>query len=91
MIFKNRINKVWISFAILIIGIVLTIVSAFYTKKEMDTVVEHEFALVCNEIKTKITTRLFAHAQLLRSGSSLFAASDNVTRNDWKLLMKQLR
>jgi PAS domain S-box-containing protein len=60
-------------------------VSAFNTKKEMDTVVEHEFALVCNEIKTKITTRLFAHAQLLRSGSSLFAASDNVTRNDWKL------
>jgi len=88
--YQNIIKKTfsknnWKSFAILIIGIVLTIAAAFYTKKDLETQLKHEFALVCNEIKTKISTRLYSHAQLLRSGSSFFAASDTISRNDWKI------
>jgi len=73
------------SFVILIVGIILTIVAAFYTKKDMVRQLEIEFELACNEIKTKIITRLYSHAQLLRSGSSFFAASDTVTRKDWEI------
>jgi ABC-type iron transport system FetAB permease component len=46
------------SFAILIIGIILTVAAAIYTKNDLEKQLKHEFALVCNEIKTKITTRL---------------------------------
>lgn len=81
---KFLIKKAWISFAILIIGIGLTIAVAIYTKNDSEAIAKHEFALECNEIKTKITTRLYTHAQLLRSGSSFFAASDTVSRKEWK-------
>ena len=88
---KILFTKRWQSVAILIIGIVLTIAAAIYTKKESETVAKHEFALVCNEIRTKITTRLYSHAQLLRSGSAFFAGSDAVTRNDWKIFVENSR
>ncbi len=44
-------NK-WKSFAILIIGIFLTIAAAIYTKKDSETLAKREFTLVCNEIST---------------------------------------
>ena len=84
ILFTNK----WKSFAILITGIVLTIAAAIYTKKDSETLAKHEFALVCNEITTKISTRLHSHAQLLRSGASLFATSDSVTRKDWKIFIE---
>lgn len=82
---KILFNKPWISFAILIIGIVWTIIIANNSMKSHQASEKREFSLVCNEIKTKITSRLHAHAQLLRSGSSFFAASDSVTRTAWKI------
>jgi len=85
---KILFTKKWKSFAILIIGIVLTIAAAIYTKKNSETLAKREFALVCNEITTKISTRLHSHAQLLRSGASLFATSDSVTRKDWKIFIE---
>lgn len=87
---QNIIPKVfskntWKSFLILIIGIVLTFAATIYTKNEFENHLKHEFAFVCSDIKTKIVARLYSHAQLLRSGSSFFAASDTITRKDWKI------
>ncbi|MFO7672463.1 MAG: CHASE domain-containing protein [Lutibacter sp.] len=81
---KILFKKAWISFAILIVGIGLTIAVAIYTKNKTETLAKQEFALLCNEIKTKITTRLNTHALFLRSGSSFFAASDTVSRKEWE-------
>jgi PAS domain S-box-containing protein len=85
---KNLFGKAWISFAILIIGIILTIAVAVYTKNDLETIAKYEFALVCNEIKAKVTTRLYSQAQLLRSGSSFLTASDTVTRENWKIFIE---
>ena len=84
ILYKNS----WISFSILITGILLTIITAFHTKSRQESVKKHDFELVCNEICTKITTRLRAHAQLLRSGSSFFAAFESVSRKDWKIFIE---
>ncbi|NVO03534.1 MAG: CHASE domain-containing protein, partial [Bacteroidetes bacterium] len=78
--FKNS----WKAFLALLIGLILTILSAFYIDYDAKVQAKTELTLVCNEIKTKIFTRLQAHAQLLRSASSFFAASDTVTRKEWK-------
>jgi PAS domain S-box-containing protein len=77
-------KNAWKSYVILIIGIILTIIAAIYTKNDLETQSKNEFALVCNEIKTKIDIRLHAQAQLLRSGSAFFEASDTITRKSWK-------
>ncbi len=73
----------WKAFAILIVGISLTILVAFYTKTNNDLRLNQEFKLVCNDIKSKITARLYTHAQLLRSGASFIEAADTVTRKKW--------
>jgi PAS domain S-box-containing protein len=83
--------KDWRSFAFLVVGIIITVFAAIYTKRNKDDQLNNEFILVCNEIKTKINTRLHSHAQLLRSGSSYFAASDTVTRKDWKTFNDNLK
>ena len=74
--------------AILIIGLVLTAASSFYIERNLELQSKHELALISNEIKTKIATRLHAYAQVLRDGSSLFAANDTVTRNEWKAFIE---
>lgn len=81
---KFLFKKAWISYVILIIGIGLTFAVAIYTKNNSETIAKQEFALLCDEIKTKITTRLNTHALFLRSGSSFFAASDTVSRKEWE-------
>ncbi len=73
----------WKSYLILICGVLLTLAATVYTKNDIEVQTKHEFGLVCNEIKTKISTRLISHALLLRSGASFFTASDSVARSDW--------
>jgi signal transduction histidine kinase len=85
---KIQFTKKWNSFAILMIGIVLTILAAIYTKGNTETLAKQDFVLVCNEISSKISARLHSHAQLLRSGASLFASSDSVRRQDWKAFIE---
>ncbi len=74
----------WKALTFLIVGLILTVVATLYTKREVETQAKQEYAMVCNEIKIKISTQLQAHAQLLLTGSALFAASDKVTRKEWK-------
>ncbi len=81
---KSTSKNVWIALVILISGLILTVVATYYTHKDEEEQANHEFALVCKEIKSKIETRLHAHSQLLRSSTAIFAISDTITRNDWK-------
>ncbi len=88
MIPKILSKKSWVSFAVLIVVMGLTMIAAIYTKNDLEKKSEREFAMVCNEIEAKISSCLFTHAQFLRSGASLFAVSDSVTRNDWKVFVE---
>lgn len=69
---------------ILMIGFSLTAATVFFAKRGIDAGMKSELDVTCNEIQTKISARLSAYALLLRSGSSLFASSDRVTREMWK-------
>jgi PAS domain S-box-containing protein len=78
--FKN-----WLKASVfLFVGFILTIFATYQTAKNEQDDAKREFASVCNEMKIKISERLHAHAQLLRSGSAFFAGSITVTRNEWK-------
>ncbi|MEI7661036.1 MAG: CHASE domain-containing protein [Bacteroidota bacterium] len=63
---------------------VLTVLATLYTKYNEESDACREFRLICSDLKTKIVTRLYAHAGLLRSGSALFSVSDTVTQSIWK-------
>lgn len=84
---KNSIksnNPIWISSAVLIIGLLGTFAVSNYVRQDEKSLSNKEFILVCNEIKSKIITQVNIQAEFLISGSSLFEASETVTREEWK-------
>jgi PAS domain S-box-containing protein len=83
-LFRFTFQNSWKPLIILFGGLILTAAAVFYTERNEAEKEKNEFSLIGNEIKTKISTRLHAHAQLLRTGSALFAASDTVTRKEWE-------
>jgi signal transduction histidine kinase/CheY-like chemotaxis protein len=81
-------NSIWKSFVVLFFGLVLTFFFSNYVKQEEEIQQKKEFVLVCNEIKTRIITQINIQKEFLISGSSLFIASNSVTRSEWKRFNK---
>lgn len=80
-----RENKpIWISSIIFIVGFSLTFIVFKYFRRGEEIQSQKEFIQVCDEIKSKIDTRINIQKEFLISGSSLFEASDIVTREEWK-------
>jgi len=73
----------WKAFVVLITGILLTGVLSYFTYINLGKEEDKNFAMVCQEINTKVMARLYAHAQLLRSGAAYIIGSDEVTRTEW--------
>ena len=79
------------AFAILILGLLSTYVTSITVKKSVENYAQNEFYFLCKEINNKISTRLHAHAQLLRSQAALFRLKENITRAEWRdVYAKQL-
>lgn len=81
-------NNFLLSHAISCVVLILTIAATIYTKYSLESHAEHEFTIVCNEIKNKIHSRLHTQSVLLQSCSSFISASDTVTSDDWKFFIK---
>jgi CHASE1-domain containing sensor protein len=64
--------------------VLLTIFFVLYSIQLVEEKSKTDFSVICDEISIKITTTLHSNAELLRSGSALFASSDTVTREKWK-------
>ena len=79
-----RNSNVWIALIVLFAGLLFTFFATRYTKRIVEKESNNEFKLICSDLGSKINARLHAHAELLRSGSALFSASDSITRNDWR-------
>ncbi|MDX8337928.1 CHASE domain-containing protein [Draconibacterium sp. IB214405] len=79
-----QLSKVsWKAFLVLIIGVLITGALTYATHLNLSREENKDFGMVCQEIKTKIMSRLYAHAQLLRSGAAYVIGSDEVTRVGW--------
>jgi signal transduction histidine kinase/ActR/RegA family two-component response regulator len=81
--FKDN-KPIWISSLILIAGLFITFIISKYVNQKEESQAQKEFVQVCNEIKSKIITRVNMQKEFLISGSSLFEASETVTRDEWK-------
>ena len=85
---KSTARNAWIALVLLIFGLILTGGATYYIYIDEENQTNQEFSLICNEIKSKIETRLHAHSQLLRSSAAFFATSDTITRHEWKEFIK---
>jgi signal transduction histidine kinase/CheY-like chemotaxis protein len=77
-------SSVWISLLFLFVGLFITFKVLNYIKRNEELQSQKEFIQVCNEIKSEIITHINIQTEFLISGSSLFEASDTVTRQEWK-------
>ena len=73
------------SAAVFFVGILLTLFTVVYVQREVENRKREDLKIMSNEIASKVSTRLLAHAQLLRSGAAYFSGSDTVTRSEWKI------
>lgn len=77
-------KQTWLAISLLFVGLLITLIISLIVKSEVESVAKSEFGFACEEIENKITTRLHAHAQLLRSLSTLFEIDGGVTREEWR-------
>ena len=76
---------------VLLFGLTLTAYRVYNVNRYIEEQSKQEFGAVCDEIKAKISTRLRAHALLLRSGSALFSTTDSVSRKDWQQFIERTK
>jgi PAS domain S-box-containing protein len=72
------------AFLFLLPSLLLTSIAVYFTVQSVDEKYNMEFTSKCNEISAKISTRLHAHAELLRSGAALFATTEDLSREKWR-------
>jgi len=76
------------SFALFVIALLITAAATIYTKKDLETQAKIEFSLVCNDIRTRVLSRLTTQSLLLQSCSSFISSSDTVTWDDWRYFIQ---
>ncbi len=84
----NKSNKIWPIVAI-IIGVLLSLFSGWFTYHYYAEKENLRFDLASNEIVLLVRARMAAYEQVLKSGVGLFKASDSVSRNEWKIFVKE--
>ena len=84
-------RRLGLTFTLLVVGLVVTLVEAFYIKSELETAAQTEFEFICSQIEQNISDRLDANALVLYSGAALFYSSNEVNRSEWQVFASKLR
>lgn len=81
---RSRSARAILALLALALGLLATAYTALQVKASIDKNAADEFAFACDQITLKIEERLGAYALLLRGCQGLFAASDDVSRAEWR-------
>ncbi|NOS87210.1 MAG: diguanylate cyclase [Methylococcaceae bacterium] len=76
---------------VLMTGLLVTGLTCYEVKLDIERNEYQQFVFYCYEISTKITARLNAHKQIVLSSAALFDASQDVTRQQWHDFVQRLR
>ncbi len=82
-------SGVWLIWVFLLAGLLSTGLTIWHAKSAVDLSAEKEFESVCKEICGKISDRLGAHEQILRSGAAFIEHSVGVSRQEWKFFTER--
>jgi CHASE1-domain containing sensor protein len=79
----------WKTLGILLVGLLLTTISVYFTRVYIQKAAVQDFEFAIQDLHNKLQARLRTQAQILRSGAALFAVSDSITREDWKIFYER--
>ena len=80
----------WGAWIVLLASLVLTFNAWYFARSEATKRAQARFDFRVKRIEMGINDRLQAYEFLLRGGSGLFAASEEVTREDWRTYVRAL-
>ena len=69
---------------VMLSGLLITVIISFSVYNGVNKQENRSLMFTAQEIQHQLTSRLEAHALMLRAGVAYFALSDTVTRTDWK-------
>ncbi|HWR39261.1 MAG TPA: diguanylate cyclase [Patescibacteria group bacterium] len=76
---------------ILILGLALTWLNASLTRQQEQITEHNEFAVRSTELAAGLERYLAFHAQVLRGAGALFASSDAVSRDEFRIYVEELQ
>ena len=87
--FLGRAGGRRLGLAVLLVGLIATAVAAYYARPIVDATVKREFSFDSQEIQDRISSRLAAHEQVLRSGAAFFAHGSGISRLEWRRFVER--
>ncbi|MFO7557652.1 MAG: CHASE domain-containing protein [Desulfobacterales bacterium] len=81
----------WGAWMVLLVSLLITFNAWYFARGEVAKRAQARFDFRVKTIETGIRERLQTYEFLLRGGSSLFAVSDEVTREDWRTYVTKLQ
>lgn len=79
------------TFGTLLLGLSVTAVAWLSADEAVESAAQREFAGRVAEARDAIRSRMLVYAQVLRGAAGLLAASDEVTRADWRIYVQSLQ
>ena len=79
---------IWLVF---LLGLMMSCITSYLIKCDIDAYDYQQFVFYCQEVKSKINTRLETQEQMLLSAAAMFIASEQVTRDEWQVYAERLR
>jgi len=70
--------------AVLVVGLVLSAIATRYVQRNVAAAADARFAMAAEATEQEISKRLEAYVATIRSGAALFAASERVTRAEFR-------
>ncbi len=85
-----RLRVTWVAWAVLAVSLSATAWGWHLARESDERVARERFQFRVNEIRQSLQDRLLAYEQVLRSGVGLFAASQEVSRKEWRSFVDNL-
>ena len=80
----SRARGTWPAWAVLVLSLLLTAIAWHWTSNQARQAQESEFLMRATAIREALRARMTSYEQVLRGAAALFAASDGVTRDEWR-------
>lgn len=80
----------WGAWSLLAAGLIVSALAALHIKTGVERAAQREFEYVCDQVGRRISHRLDAASLILRSGAAFLAASESVTREEWRTFTRRL-
>ena len=81
----------WPAWIALACSLAMTAVAWRYSQQDLERQSRLEFDAAVSQVKADLNARIAGYTQILRGAAALFAASDRVTREDWRDYVGGLR